>query len=123
MQNSIANTASKEYVEAIEDSLMDILLADRTTGLNIVWGTDDYAEFGDEYKADQEIKLALITGQYEGIIQPRTLKEHKWQQGRTREKAEVFTPSWVCNAQNNLVDDAWFKREAVFNVEIHGRKN
>lgn len=116
MQNSIANTAPKEYVEAIEDSLMDILLADRTTGLHIVWGTDDYAEFGDEYKADQEIKLTLITGQYEGIIQPRTLKEHKWQQGRTREKAEVFTPSWVCNAQNNLVDDAWFKRESVFNV-------
>ena len=116
MQNSIANTEPKEYVEAIEDSLLDILLADRTTGLHIVWGTEDYAEFGDEYKADQEIKLALITGQYEGIIQPRTLKEHKWQQGRTREKAEVFTPSWVCNAQNNLVDDAWFKREAVFNV-------
>ncbi len=116
MQKSIANAESKEYAEAIEDSLMDILLADRTTGLHIVWGTDDYAEFGDEYKADQEIRLPLITGQYEGIIQPRTLKEHKWQQGRTRGKAEVFTPSWVCNAQNNLVDDAWFEREGVFNV-------
>jgi hypothetical protein len=23
--------------------------------------------------------------------------------------AEVFTPSWICNAQNNLVDNAWFE--------------
>jgi hypothetical protein len=32
--------------------------------------------------------------------------------------AEVFTPSWVCNAQNNLVDNAWFGREGVFNTEM-----
>ena len=35
------------------------------------------------------------------------------------EYAEVFTPSWVCNAQNNLVDEAWFGRKDVFNVEDH----
>ena len=29
--------------------------------------------------------------------------------------AEVFTPAWVCNAQNNLVDEAWFGRPDVFN--------
>ena len=34
---------------------------------------------------------------------------------RTKDKAEVFTPSWVCNQQNNLIDDAWFKRTNVFN--------
>ena len=32
--------------------------------------------------------------------------------------AEVFTPSWICNAQNNLVDDAWFGKKNVFNSEI-----
>ena len=31
--------------------------------------------------------------------------------------AEVFTPSWVCNAQNNLIDDAWFGKQGVFNSE------
>ena len=31
--------------------------------------------------------------------------------------AEVFTPSWVCNAQNNLVDEAWFGCKDVFNIE------
>ena len=30
----------------------------------------------------------------------------------------MFTPSWVCNAQNNLIDDAWFGRKGVFNEEI-----
>lgn len=32
--------------------------------------------------------------------------------------AEVFTPSWVCNSQNNLIDTAWFGKENVFNTEI-----
>lgn len=31
--------------------------------------------------------------------------------------AEVFTPSWICNAQNNLIDNAWFGKEDVFNYE------
>ena len=35
---------------------------------------------------------------------------------RTKDKAEVFTPSWICNEQNNLVDDAWFGRKNVFNI-------
>jgi hypothetical protein len=32
--------------------------------------------------------------------------------------AEVFTPLWICNAQINLIDDAWFGRKNVFNTEI-----
>ena len=32
--------------------------------------------------------------------------------------AEVFTPSWICNAQNNLIDEAWFGRKDVFNREL-----
>jgi hypothetical protein len=40
------------------------------------------------------------------------------QADRTKDKAEVFTPSWVCNAQNNLIDEAWFGRKDVFNREI-----
>lgn len=31
--------------------------------------------------------------------------------------AEVFTPSWICNQQNNLIDEAWFGRKDVFNTE------
>ena len=36
---------------------------------------------------------------------------------RVKDKAEVFTPSWICNRQNNLIDNAWFEKENVFNVE------
>ncbi len=36
---------------------------------------------------------------------------------RVKDKAEVFTPSWICNRQNNLIDNAWFEKENVFNIE------
>ena len=48
-------------------------------------------------------------------LQPRVAKSEAEQSRRTRDKAEVFTPSWVCNEQNNLVDEAWFGRKDVFN--------
>lgn len=49
---------------------------------------------------------------------PRVLKDKQAQLDRTKDKAEVFTPSWVCNAQNNLIDEAWFGRKDVFNREV-----
>jgi hypothetical protein len=49
---------------------------------------------------------------------PRVKKDRDLQISRVREMAEVFTPSWICNPQNNLIDHAWFGRENVFNTEI-----
>ncbi len=48
---------------------------------------------------------------------PRILKSRDTQSARSRDMAEVFTPSWICNAQNNLIDEAWFGRKDVFNTE------
>lgn len=48
---------------------------------------------------------------------PRILKSRDTQAARSRDMAEVFTPSWICNAQNNLIDEAWFGRKDVFNTE------
>ena len=45
------------------------------------------------------------------------LKTKERQTDRSKDMAEVFTPSWVCNAQNNLVDEAWFGRKEVFCTE------
>ena len=45
------------------------------------------------------------------------LKNREQQQERTRAKAEVFTPSWICNKMNNHCDEEWFGRKDVFNVE------
>ena len=49
---------------------------------------------------------------------PRVQKDKILQLSRSKEMAEVFTPSWICNAQNNLVDNSWFGTEGVFNKEI-----
>lgn len=98
--------------------ILQILLVDRTTNRNIIWGTDDYEILGKEYNSHYPILFELITGKNSGVIQPRILKTKENQGNRTKGKAEVFTPSWVCNAQNNLVDNAWFESENVFNEEI-----
>lgn len=98
--------------------VLQILLIDRTTNRNIIWGTDDYDPLGEEYYSHYQILFELITGKNLGVIQPRILKTKESQGNRIKGKAEVFTSSWVCNAQNNLVDNAWFGCENIFNREI-----
>lgn len=100
--------------------LLNTLLKDKTTGKNIVWATDNYVGLGEMYYPDQEITLNLIVGNYTNVIQPRTAKAKSEQLKRTKDKAEVFTPSWVCNKQNNLVDEQWFGRPDVFNTTSEG---
>lgn len=101
----------------IDRSLLEILLKDKTSGKNIIWATDNYSKYGELYTSEKEIKIELITSRHGGIIKPRIEKSKTEQQQRIRQKAEVFTPSWVCNIQNNLVDEEWFGRNGVFNVE------
>lgn len=96
-------------------ALLEMLLFDRTTRKNIKWGTDNYKSYGKGYEPHNEILPAHVTGIYGTVIQPRVSKNIKEQLHRTKDKAEVFTPSWICNVQNNLVDSAWFGREDVFN--------
>ena len=69
------------------------------------------------YKAECEIKAHLISNPKKKLIQPRATKSYKKKSVRTREKAEVFTPSWICNEQNNLIDEQWFGRKDVFNIQ------
>ena len=42
---------------------------------------------------------------YQEIIRPRAVKSKEEQTQRAKDKAEVFTPAWICNAQNNLIDE------------------
>lgn len=69
----------------------------------VIWATDSYSEFGhgfiDTIAETKNLKEAL-----EAIV-PRKDKALAVQKQRTKDKAEVFTPSWVCNLQNNLADD------------------
>lgn len=107
----------EDAIMNFDPKLLDILLFDRTTRRNIIWATDDYAERGIEYSASSEIRPELITGFNSMLIRPRIAKSIEAQESRTRGRAEVFTPCWVCNAQNNLVDEQWFGRTYVFNTE------
>ena len=97
--------------------LLKLLLWDQTTQSPIFWATEDYTSLGAGYGPDDPITIACVTGDHGSVIQPRVLKSRAAQVSRTKERAEVFTPSWVCNAQNNCVDEAWFGREGVFNIE------
>ena len=99
-------------INKISESLLKILLLDRTTGKNILWTTEDYFPIDSK----SQIQISQIIGVNEGRIKPRTQKLKEEQQTRTRNKAEVFTPSWICNEQNNLIDEAWFGRKNIFNM-------
>lgn len=101
----------------LDVSVFRLLLLDKSTHKNIIWATNDYISFGEQYSPEAEILPELITGEHDYLIQPRSVKAKEKQTDRTRDKAEVFTPSWVCNKQNNLVDEKWFGRKNVFNIE------
>ena len=104
-------------------ALLRVLLIDHTTGKNIRWATEDYAALGEGYAPEREITAASITGAHGRVIQPRVLKDAAAKVQRTKGQAEVFTPAWLCNQQNNLVDDAYFGRENVFNFPSRNGKN
>lgn len=104
-------------LQELDAQLLPILLQDKTTGHNLIWGTDSYVFRGDGYGEHDEIAIAAITGENGNVIIPRMKKLKADQEARSRDKGEVFTPAWVVNEQNNLVDAAWFGHKVVFNYE------
>lgn len=109
----------EDDIAKIDIRLLKLLLQDKTTKRNILWCTTDYENLGSEYNERNQILLADITGLFNNVIQPRAAKPREVQEMRSRVKAEIYTASWVVDSQLNMVDDAWFGRENVFNV-LHG---
>ncbi|MDD4685918.1 MAG: Eco57I restriction-modification methylase domain-containing protein [Clostridia bacterium] len=101
----------------IDEKLLEILLKDRSSKKNIIWATDNYAMRGKGYQEYDHIAVKSITGRNGLVIKPRIKKSKREQQIRIKKKAEVFTPSWICNKQNNELDKIWFEKENVFNTE------
>ena len=92
------------------------LLKDKTTKRNIVFATNSYEHFG--FLSNNEItvdSISLIN------LQPRVIKSIESQKTRTKKRAEVFTPAWVCCRINNQIDNDWFGKENVFNI-LDGEK-
>lgn len=118
MNNSI-DIKENELLK-LDSQLLAILLFDNSTKKNIIWATDNYEPLGEGYGEMQSIAIEAIVGDNGTIIRPRVNKTRAEQLSRSRDKAEVFTPSWICNAQNNLVDNAWFgTSDALFNKELN----
>ena len=118
------HTADSGFIESFDSRyptrILETLLKDRTTGHNIIWADDEYESLGEGYRADDEIAVEKITGLSAGVIKPRIAKEQEHQSKRTKTRAEVFTPSWLCNRMNNDIDATWFGARDVFNVEEGG---
>ena len=94
----------------MDNYIIQRLLADRTTGKNIIWASGDTPQ--------AEITVDDVSG-----IIPRCQKPKEIQKGRTKSKAEVYTPVWVVNKMVNSVDREWFGRPNAFNVPSKNDKS
>lgn len=85
------------------------LIADKTTGRNIIFATDNYMDHGRD-DTDQITVDALLG--FESIdIQPRVMKCRSEQTVRTQKKAEVFTPTWIVRKMNDFCDSIWHEEK------------
>lgn len=99
----IAVDILEDNIFRLSPELLNTLLKDHTTSKkgtqrNIFWATSDYDYLGGGYQYDSPILPHLITGDNGHVIMPRILKSRDTQSARSRDMAEVFTPSWICNA-------------------------
>lgn len=102
--------------------LLSRLLVDHSTSKpdvihNVFWATSDYEGRGKGYQYIDEITPEAISGNNENAVIPRVLKRKSEQSARSKEMAEVFTPSWLCNRMNNSADEQWFSVAGTFNKE------
>ena len=100
--------------------VLNKLLQDKTTNKNIVFATDSYKERG--YQEASQITEKSISEFSDLELQPRVYKATKEQSDRTRKKAEVFTPLWICEEMNKLCIENfsgdWKKSVDITTLEI-----
>ena len=110
-KNEKSNEQNNKFNIRVDVPLIyKILLIDRTTSTprktkNIIWANDNYKKINPiTYAATAQIKPELITGIKGSLIMPRALKESDLKKNRTKNKAEVFTPTWIIKMQNDAAD-------------------
>ncbi|MFA5584629.1 MAG: hypothetical protein WDA09_10485 [Bacteriovoracaceae bacterium] len=108
--------STENHNSAIRDQMpqiLEILLLDRTTSTpvkprNIIWANDNYIEHSEVlFAPTAQIMPELITGDKSALITPRALKATSLQKDRTKENAEVFTPTWIVKKQNETADSTY----------------
>lgn len=113
MKNIAADTPVRQIFDVYQGAVLPILLKDKTTSKNILWATNEYEAISPR----SEIEFKDITGGSLMLIRPRIAKSFDTQKARTKKRAEVFTPSWVCNQMNNALDDDYLGYTEAFNTE------
>ena len=99
-------------------SVLNFLLKDYNTGKNIIWATNDYEKYGFDYKFESEITSVSLSYLDDSILQPRVCRNKETQKARTKERAEVFTPFWICDNMNTYLDIYWFNVYRFYNDDV-----
>lgn len=87
-------------------NVLDTLLQDKSTKNNIIYATGTYIDAEPADKETAPILAQQISGDSSTVsIVPRVQKSLYEQSGRTKAKAEVFTPSWMVNQMVNNLDE------------------
>lgn len=87
-----------------QPDLLAILLTNRSNNTSILGNGESPQEQAINYTIANQIR-------------PRVTKSDAKKKVRTKTQAEVFTPAWLCNQQNNLIDSRWFEGKSPFNKE------
>lgn len=77
----------EEEIRSWGHGILKTLLRDYTTGENIIWATDDYAERGEGYTFYDQITAEKICCHNSSVIIPRVLKDRNSQKNRARKFA------------------------------------
>ena len=102
-----------DMIELQKLGLLDKLLADKTTKRHILWGTNAYREYGEQYAKYCEIFVTRILFHSFDVIKTRVRRDVKQQVGRTKMHGEVSTPLWVCNKMIDAIDCDWFTMKTL----------
>lgn len=78
-----------EDISYLDPDLLKLLLQDKTTKQNILLATDDYTDFGDDFKETDMITPSQITGLFRVAIQPRAAKSKAVQDMRIKKRKEL----------------------------------
>lgn len=89
---------------AMDESARKMLLSDLSYPGNILWATDEYAELGDGFAPDMEITMDCLEDP-RFRLRCRWEKEEEAKKGRTKRRAEVFTPRKVVRRMHDMLAD------------------
>jgi len=103
-----------DFERLAAQNLLARLLEDKSSGETIIFASDACLDEGT--RPEDHLSSAAVLGGFNARgIRPRVLKTQEEQNARVRNKAEVFTPTWICNLMNERCDRDYFKRSGVFN--------